>query len=168
MLRLMLVHALAALPLERIHRVFEQARLARTCRRLAHFGDRVTISHGLYVELPNAVRIEDDVSFGPDVKVMGAGGCTLGQGTMIATGVLILTTMHDRRAADMRVTSIHRPVVVERDCWIGAGAILLPGAHVRSGAVIGAGAVVSGEIPAGYVAMGIPARALYERRDIAT
>ena len=165
MLRYVIVQALSMLPLEGVGRVLEDARIARTCRGLEHFGRNVTLNKGLYIESPKEVSIEDDVSFGPDVKIMGGGGCKLGKGTMIATGVLILTTSHDRRAAKMRITGIHKPVVIESECWIGAGAILLPGARVHSGAVVGAGAVVSGDIPAGMVALGIPARARYARMD---
>lgn len=82
---------------------------------------------------------------------------------MVATGVLILTTTHDRKADVMRASSVHRAVLIEDDAWIGAAAILLPGAVVRSGAVVAAGAVVTGEVKQDQVVAGVPARLLYER-----
>jgi sugar O-acyltransferase (sialic acid O-acetyltransferase NeuD family) len=51
-------------------------------------------------------------------------------------------------------------VVLEDDVWLGAGAVLLPGVHVGRGAVVGAGAVVRGDVPAGTTVVGVPARAL--------
>ena len=51
-----------------------------------------------------------------------------------------------------------RPIVVEDACWIGARVTILPGAVIRYGCTIGAGAVVSGEIPEYSVAVGVPAR----------
>ncbi len=53
-------------------------------------------------------------------------------------------------------------VVIEEDCFIGMHALILKGAHIRRGAVIGAGSVVAGEIPAKVLAAGNPARVIRE------
>lgn len=52
------------------------------------------------------------------------------------------------------------PVVICDDSWIGAGAILLPGVEIGKGSIVGAGAVVSENIPGGGVAVGVPARVI--------
>jgi maltose O-acetyltransferase len=57
------------------------------------------------------------------------------------------------------------PVIIEDDVWLGARVLLLPGARVGSGSVIGAGAVVSGEIPPMSVAVGNPARVVKRREE---
>ena len=49
---------------------------------------------------------------------------------------------------------------IGKNCWIGAGALLMPGVHVGEGSVIGAGSVVTRDIPAGVVAVGNPCRVL--------
>ena len=54
-------------------------------------------------------------------------------------------------------------VTIGHDVWIGHGAIVLPGRHIRTGAVIGAGAVVTKDIPAYAIAVGNPARVLRQR-----
>ncbi len=54
-------------------------------------------------------------------------------------------------------------ISVEDDCWIGYRAILLPGARVGRGTIVGAGAVVAGDLPPGVVAGGVPARVLRPR-----
>lgn len=55
------------------------------------------------------------------------------------------------------------PVHIGKNCWVGAGAVILPGVTIGDGSVIGAGSVVTGDIPAGKVAVGNPCRVL---RDI--
>ena len=54
------------------------------------------------------------------------------------------------------------PVHIGKNCWIGAGAILLPGVSVGDHTVIGAGSVVTKDIPANVVAVGNPCRVLRE------
>ena len=54
------------------------------------------------------------------------------------------------------------PVTIGRNCWIGAGAIILPGVSIGDGSVIGAGSVVTKDIPSGVVAVGNPCRILRE------
>jgi acetyltransferase-like isoleucine patch superfamily enzyme len=55
---------------------------------------------------------------------------------------------------------VEKPIVIDDDAWIGAGVMILPGILVGKGAVIGAGDVVSGSVPPGVIAAGVPARAL--------
>ena len=157
------VRALSALPIDALQSWVERARILRVSRRLARCGARITFSRGFQVEAPGTVSIEDDASFAPCVSIMGVGGCSIGRNTMVATGVLILTTTHDRKAEVMRDSRVHRAVLIEDNVWIGAAAILLPGAVVRCGAVVAAGAVVSGEVKRDHVVAGVPARLLYER-----
>ena len=158
-----LVSALSVMPVEAMASLFEQARIRRLRRQLAHCGESVTISQGFYVEEPSRLTIEDDASFGPGVCIMGIGGCRIGVNAMVATQALILTTTHDRRAPVMRETGVHRAVLIESNAWIGAGAILLPGVVVRAGAIVGAGAVVTGEVADGQVVGGVPARSMFLR-----
>ena len=56
-----------------------------------------------------------------------------------------------------------KPVIIEDDVWLGARVTILPGARIGHGCVIGAGAVVSGEVPPMSVAVGNPARVVKKR-----
>jgi acetyltransferase-like isoleucine patch superfamily enzyme len=58
------------------------------------------------------------------------------------------------------MSQVTKPVIIENNVWIGSAAIILPGVHIGSGAVIGAGAVVTRDVPARTVVIGIPARPL--------
>ena len=53
-----------------------------------------------------------------------------------------------------------RPIAIEDDAWIGAGAVILPGVTVGRGAIVGAGAVVCDDVPAGTIVAGVPARVI--------
>ena len=55
-------------------------------------------------------------------------------------------------------------IVIEDDVWVGANAVLLDGAILRQGCVVGAGAVVRGELPAFSISVGAPARVVGWRR----
>jgi acetyltransferase-like isoleucine patch superfamily enzyme len=58
------------------------------------------------------------------------------------------------------------PIVIEDDVWLGYGVVVLSGARIGRGAVIGANSVVSGAIPPGAVAVGAPARVVRFRDDL--
>jgi len=156
---------LSSVPIERIQQLIESARIIRLKRRLGKCGDDVVISKGFHVDAPSMLRLASGVSFGPHVAIMGVGGCTIGPKAMLATRVTILTTTHDRKAQAMRNSGIHSRVTIEENVWIGAGAIILPGVRIHSGAVIGAGAVVTEDVEPDQVVAGSPARVIRNRLD---
>ena len=58
-------------------------------------------------------------------------------------------------------------LIIEDDAWIGAHVVILPGVRIGKGAVIGAGAVVTRDVPAGAISCGVPARVTRQRRIVA-
>lgn len=151
------------LPVEQIYALLERIRIKRLQRMFKFCGERTVLSDGLYVEWPQGLTIADDVSLGRGVSIMGVGGVTIGQGSMLATRTLILTTTHDSSAPAMRETGIHRPVIIESNVWIGAGVIILPGVTIGTDAIVGAGAVVTHDVAARQIVAGVPADLLGER-----
>lgn len=85
----------------------------------------------------------------------------VGDYTMIGPNVTIATAAHpilpELRMPPMQYNS---PVHIGKNCWIGAGAIILPGVTIGDNSVIGAGSVVTKDIPANVVAVGNPCRVL--------
>lgn len=86
---------------------------------------------------------------------------TIGDDVQIASGVQIIAATHPLDAAE-RATGweMGRPVHIGHRSWIGAGAIILPGVTVGDDAVVGAGAVVTRDVPPGTVVAGNPARVI--------
>jgi acetyltransferase-like isoleucine patch superfamily enzyme len=87
--------------------------------------------------------------------VLIAGNCYLGGGQYV----------HDRLDVPMMDQGLMTgpPLTIENDVWIGAGAIILDGITIGQGAIVGAGAVVTRDIPAYSIAAGVPARVLRKR-----
>jgi maltose O-acetyltransferase len=84
----------------------------------------------------------------------------IGEAAQIGPGVQLVTADHPRDAA-VRAAGLEfgRPIRIGRNVWIGAAALILPGVTIGDDAVIGAGAVVTRDVPAGATAVGNPARA---------
>jgi carbonic anhydrase/acetyltransferase-like protein (isoleucine patch superfamily) len=112
------------------------------------------------------LRAPGPIYMGSRVHVddMFAWAITIGAHTRIAHDVLIVA--HDAAVKHLTGYTEVRPVAIGESCYIGAGAIVLPGADIGDGAVIGAGAVVRGEIPAGAVAAGNPARVVKQADEL--
>jgi acetyltransferase-like isoleucine patch superfamily enzyme len=122
-----------------------QGRFDGTCR----IGDHVWIGPGAYLDARHLV-LEDFVGWGPGARALGSTHTGLPVNTpIIQTDLLI------------------RPVIVRRGADIGTGAVLLPGVTVGENALVGAGAVVTRDVPALAVVAGTPARVLTWREPAA-
>jgi acetyltransferase-like isoleucine patch superfamily enzyme len=93
----------------------------------------------------------------------GRGRVTIGDNVSISPDVTIVTTGHQWELGDFPLQS--KPVVIEDYVWIGIRATVLPGAHIGRGAVVAAGAVVTGDVPPLTVVAGVPARPVAKRPD---
>jgi acetyltransferase-like isoleucine patch superfamily enzyme len=114
---------------------------------LCRIGRRTWIGPGAYLDARNLV-IEDFVGWGPGAKVLGS------QHTGEPRDRAVIET-------DLEIA----PVRVRRGADIGTNAVLLPGVTVGENAIVGAGAVVTADVPAYFIVAGVPARALRDRRE---
>lgn len=80
-------------------------------------------------------------------------------------GVQIYTPMHPLNAELRRKEEFGKPVTIGSDVWAGGGAIILPGVRIGSRAVIGAGSVVTRDVPDGALAAGNPCRVIREMTE---
>lgn len=81
------------------------------------------------------------------------GGLEIGDNCRFAKNVTIYTRNHNYNGSQLPYDSsnIFKPVVIGRNVWIGTNVTILPGTKINDGAIIGAGTVVYGEIPAGAI-----------------
>jgi acetyltransferase-like isoleucine patch superfamily enzyme len=113
---------------------------------LASFGGRISVARWVFV--------------GPYTVIYGHGGVSIGEGTLISMHCRILSSNHTVPPLGIPIRSqpdILLPTKIGRDVWLGAGVTVLGGVTIGDGCVVGAGAVVAKDLPAGSVALGIPA-----------
>ncbi len=107
---------------------------------ITRIGNHVWIGPQAYLDARHLV-LEDHVGWGPGAKVLGSAH----------TGIPIDRPIIE---TDLEI----RPVHVEAEADIGTGAILLPGVRIGKGSIVGAGAVVTRDVPAYAIVAGVPAR----------
>jgi maltose O-acetyltransferase len=110
------------------------------------------------------IRVGDGVFLNFNCVILDVVEVTIGDKTQIAPGVQILTADHPR-SPEVRASGLEfgRPIHIGRNVWIGGGAIILPGVTIGDDALIGAGSVVTRDVPAGATVVGNPARVLAAR-----
>ena len=112
------------------------------------------------------VEIGDNSGIGICSKIEGK--TVIGKNVMMGPECIIYTSNHafDRTDIPMNEQGFtpEKPVVIEDDVWIGGRVIILPGVHVGTGAVIGAGSVVTRDVESYAVIAGNPAKELKKRR----
>ncbi|MBE7045626.1 MAG: sugar O-acetyltransferase [Ruminococcaceae bacterium] len=108
-----------------------------------HFGKNVYANFNLTLVDDTHIYVGDCTMFGPNVTVATAGHP-------------ILPELREK------AYQYNASVIIGRNCWIGAGAVIVPGVTIGDNTVIGAGSVVTKDIPANVVAVGNPCRILRE------
>jgi acetyltransferase-like isoleucine patch superfamily enzyme len=132
----------------------------------ASIGDNVIIENGALVF--EAKHIGDDTWIGQFCYINSAGGVEIGSRVGIGPGVKIMSSRHGEEGRDVPILLCDlefAKVVLEDDCDIGMGAIILPGVRVGRGSQVGAGAVVSRDVEPYAVVAGVPARKIRERPE---
>lgn len=84
----------------------------------------------------------------------------IGNRVMIGSHTAITSVTHDYLADVMYGTVVTKRVIINDDVWIGAHAVILPGVSIGEGAVVGAGCIVSKDVPPYAVVTGIPGRVI--------
>ncbi|MGK0390253.1 MAG: maltose O-acetyltransferase [Maribacter sp.] len=105
---------------------------------------------------------------GKDCHLDGEGSINIGEGTIFAPRVVILTSSHnykDSKLLPYDETDAKRPVNIGKGCWLGWGAMIVPGVTIGDGAVVAMGAVVTKNVPNGTIVGGNPAKVLKNRTN---
>ena len=131
-------------------------------------GNNLYIGHGAMLKgyYNSRMEIGDNTWIGQQVFMHSGGGIVIGKNVGIGPAVKILTSQHVEEGIDVPILHSRietAPVIIEDDCDLGVGSIILPGVTLGRGTQVGAGAVVTRSLPAYSVAAGVPARVLRSR-----
>lgn len=124
-----------------------------------HIGERCLLQDSIYIRAGTEGRITigDRAAINSFCRLFGHGTIAVGEDTQIGPGTLITTTEHDYHG-DLKERFV--PVAIGNGVWIGANVTILAGVTIGDFAVVGAGSVVTRNIPAHSVAVGVPARVI--------
>ncbi|NJM73068.1 MAG: acyltransferase [Scytonema sp. RU_4_4] len=133
-----------------------------------YLANKVTLSQGVDIRALNntSIEIDEGTFVGPYVCIAGPGNIKIGKYCLIAAQSGIFANNHIYSDPTQIISSqgvTRKGIVIEDDCWIGSGVKVLDGITIGKGSVIGAGAVVTQNIPPFSVAVGVPARVIKKR-----
>jgi maltose O-acetyltransferase len=130
---------------------------------LGHIGQDSIIEPPFYCVYGQNIHIGDYVFLNFLCTILDCGEVHIGHHVMIGPGVQIYTAAHLLQAEPRNQGwEVAKPIVIEDNVWLGGSAVLLPGVRIGRNAVVGAGAVVSRNVPANTVVAGNPARVIRE------
>lgn len=137
----------------------ERARLLREL--IPDTGQGAWIEPPFYCDYGTNITLGDKVYFNFNCVVLDVAPVRVGSGTLIGPAVQIYTATHPLSAAERRSgLELGKPVEIGEEVWIGGGAILCPGVSIGGRSVIGAGSVVTRDIPEDVFAAGNPCRTI--------
>lgn len=145
-------------------RLYNRIRCCALTYALAQFGDHNEVDGGIYVGDGSDVHIGSRCQINSGCRLTRV---VIGNSVMIGPDVVVIGKLH--ATDDLTVPMVEqgsferRPTEIEDDVWIGARAILMPGVRVGTGAIVGAGAVVTRDVDERTVVGGVPARFLKRR-----
>jgi maltose O-acetyltransferase len=126
-------------------------------------GDTVWMQPPFYCDYGSNIELGERVFFNFNCVVLDVCHVRIGSYTLFGPAVQIYTPMHPMNAELRRQQEYGKPIDIGSDVWVGGGAIILPDVRIGDRAVIGAGSVVTRDVPAATFAAGNPCRVI---RDI--
>lgn len=141
----------------------ERARLLQEL--LPNTGTELGLNSPFYCDYGSNIRLGDKVFFNFNCTILDVTYVTIGSRTMFGPGVQIYTATHPidylERASGLEAAA---PVTIGDDVWVGGATVICPGVTIGDRSVIGAGSVVTRDIPADVVAVGNPCRVIRHLR----
>lgn len=125
-------------------------------------GDTVWMQPPFFCDYGSNIELGERVFFNFNCVVLDVCSVRIGSFTLFGPAVQIYTPMHPFNAELRRRQEYGKPVEIGSDVWVGGGAIILPGVRIGARAVIGAGSIVTRDIPEGVFAAGNPCRVIRE------
>ena len=121
-------------------------------------GNSCSCHYTVEVKYPDNITIGNSTRIGPKSTLGGFGGVVIGSNVVISKNVLIESAGLDFKGKEVPYKHKSKKIIIEDKVWIGANAIILGGVTIGEGTIIGAGAVVSKDIPRNSIVTQSPFR----------
>jgi maltose O-acetyltransferase len=131
-----------------------------TIELFAAGGDAVWLEPPFYCDYGTNITLGKRAFFNFNCVVLDVCAVRIGDGSLFGPAVQIYTAMHPMDYELRRTREFGKPVTIGSDVWVGGAAVICPGVTIGSRAVIGAGSVVTRDIPDDVFAAGNPCRVL--------
>jgi maltose O-acetyltransferase len=126
---------------------------------LGEVGERVMVKAPFRCDYGTQISLGAGTFVNFDCVMLDCAPIRIGEACQIATRVQLLTATHPIEPGPRRDGwESAEPITIGDNVWLGGGVIVCPGVTIGNDAVVGAGAVVTSDLPAGVVAVGVPAR----------
>jgi len=132
------------------------------CDLLGSGGETAWIQPPFFCDYGKNIELGERVFFNFNCIVLDVCRVRIGSFSLFGPAVQVYTPMHPLDAELRRREEFGKPVEIGSDVWVGGGAIILPGVRIGSRSVIGAGSVVTRDIPESVFAAGNPCRVIRE------
>lgn len=140
----------------------QTARRAIVQQLFGRGGDSVWMQPPFFCDYGSNILLGERVYFNFNCVVLDVCLVQVGDFTLFGPAVQIYTATHPLHAGLRRTQEFGQPVAIGSDVWVGGGAIICPGVTIGSRTVIGAGSVVTRDVPDGVFAAGNPCRVIRE------
>lgn len=128
-------------------------------------GESVRLQPPFYCDYGANILLGEQVYFSFNCIVLDVCSIRIGDFTLFGPAVQVYTATHPMEAELRRTSEFGKPIEIGSDVWIGGAAVICPGVTIGSRAVIGAGSVVTRDIPEGVFAAGNPCRVVRDLAD---
>lgn len=135
-----------------------QRKLKKFNKTFKACGHNVFIQFPVRIEGASYISLGNNVSINAFVHMWGNGNINIGNDCLIASHVSITSMTHNPDAELYRKSNVAKEVNIGNNVWIGSHAVIMPGITIGDNAIVGAGAVVTKDVPPNAVVVGVPAK----------
>lgn len=132
---------------------------------LGRGGDTVWVQPPFFCDYGTNIELGERVFVNFNCVVLDVCRVRIGDFTLLGPAVQVYTALHPFNAELRRQQEFGRAVEIGADVWVGGGAVILPGVRIGARTVIGAGSVVTRDVPEGVLAAGNPCRVIHEIKE---
>lgn len=152
---------LCYVPLDILMRIYDRGKKQKLISSLKSCGKNPFIGPQCIIRCSHNLEMGNNVCINTFTHIFADGGVQIGDNTLISANCSIGSITHVSNSANrLKNPLIYKPVIIGKNVWIGMGAVILPGVSIGDHAIVGAGAVVTKNVPPQTVVVGNPAKFL--------